>query len=489
MKRRWMMGAAALGAVAGCTPVEADTAAPEPLAVENSPDPQVETPTRTEDPDPTVGGSLSVEVVPQFSTVLAGSAGHLDVLVRIQAADAPGAERPALDLALVLDRSGSMRGEKLAAAKQAALETVRKLDTEDRLTFISYDDRVNVHTHRAKVGDGKALQREILGIMDGGGTALGPALRSGLDELTGSQRGEDALAHLMLLSDGLANEGESRPEVLAKWTANAFGEGVATSTLGVGLDYNEDLMTRIADAGGGRYHFIETGDQVPEVLADEFDGLTATVARNVSLEVDASAGIELGDIPGYPNVVDGDVLMAKVGSMAAGRKRELLVRMDYQAPKGDSMPLGTYTLKFRDVLDEGKPVEIVVKPKVAVSQDAAVVEASENYAVTVRAQEIDVAAALQSASQRVEEGQYEDARQQLQKKTEALRKEAAENPDVNYAPMLEDLEEAEKDLDRAKDSVIERKLYKKKNKAKAYKRSKAYKPSKKKSKSKRKLDL
>lgn len=467
-----MIGVAALSAAAGCTPVEVDTAEPEPLAVENSP---AATSAEVE-PTPTTAasqaGSLSVEVIPQYGKVLAGSAGHLDVLVRIQAAEVPGAKRPPLDLALVLDRSGSMAGEKLAAAKQAAMETIRKLGPHDRLTFISYDDRVNVHTHRAKVGNGDALRREVLRISDGGGTALGPALRSGLDELTGAQRSEDALAHLMLLSDGLANEGEARPEVLADWTSKAFGKGVATTTLGVGLDYNEDLMTRIADAGGGRYHFIETGEQVPEVLADEFAGLTATVARNVTFEVDAAPGIEPGEIPGYPNAVDGDVVMAKIGSISAGRKRELLVRMDYQPPQGDTMALGSYTLRFRDVLDDGAPVELVIKPSVSVTQDAAEVEASENYAVTVRAQEIDVAAALQAASEQVDRGDYEEARKDLKRKTESLQKQAAENPDVNFAPMLEDLQEAEGDLDRAKESVHERKLYQKKNKAKAYKKRK-----------------
>ena len=417
-------------------------------------------------------GSLSVEVIPGYGKVVAGSAGSLDVLVRVTGADVPGQERPALDLALVLDRSGSMAGEKIAAAKQAAIETVRKLDPEDRMTFISYDDRVKVHTRRAKVGNGRALEREILAVFDGGGTALGPALRSGLDRLAQARRGEDVLAHVMLLSDGLANEGESRPEVLARWASEAFADGVATSTLGVGLDYNEDLMTKIADAGGGRYHFIENGDKVPEVLADEFAGLSSTVARNVTLEVDPEQALEVQSIPGYPTVVDGDALMAKVGSMAASRKREVLVRMTYSAPQGESLTLGTYTLRFRDMLDDGRDAEIVVRPTVAVTQDADAAMASENLAVTVRAQEIDVAAELQRASESVDQGAYDDARNELRTKTEALKKQAAENPDVDYAPMIEDLEEAERDIDKAQSSQRERKLYLKKNKSKAYKKRK-----------------
>jgi Ca-activated chloride channel family protein len=276
----------------------------------------------------------------------------------------------------------------------------------------------------------------------------------------------------MLLSDGLANAGESRPDVLANWTSQAFGQGVATTTLGVGLDYNEDLMTRIADAGGGRYHFIENEDQVVEVLADEFAGLTATVARNVTFEVDPADGLEVGEVPGYPNVVDGDRVMARIGSISGGRKRELLVRMDYPAPQGGSLDLGTYTVRFRDVLDDGVAKEIVVRPTVAVTQDADAVAASENYAVTVRAQEFDVAAALQSATESVDRGDYEGAQQNLRRKGEALRQQAAENPEVDFAPMLQDLDEAEADLERAKSSVKERKRYQKKTKAKAYKKRK-----------------
>lgn len=470
--RRWMMVTAAVSVAVGCTPVEADTAEPQSLpVVANSPPVEVENEPIKDEPKQQEG-SLTVEVVPQFSKVLAGKGGHLDVLVRVQAASVPGAERPPLDLALVLDRSGSMAGAKLEAAKQAALETVRKLAPEDRLTFISYDDEVRVHTDRQRVGNGWTMRREILSIRPGGGTALGPALRSGLDGLSNGQRGEDAVAHLMLLSDGLANAGESRPDVLANWTSQAFGQGVATTTLGVGLDYNEDLMTRIADAGGGRYHFIENEDQVVEVLADEFAGLTATVARNVTFEVDPADGLEVGEVPGYPNVVDGDRVMARIGSISGGRKRELLVRMDYPAPQGGSLDLGTFTVRFRDVLDDGVAKEIVVHPTVAVTQDADAVAASENYAVTVRAQEFDVAAALQSATESVDRGDYEGAQQNLRRKGEALRQQAAENPEVDFAPMLQDLDEAEADLERAKSSVKERKRYQKKTKAKAYKKRK-----------------
>lgn len=469
----WILFAAA--GAAACTPVDSETAEPEIAPLVESPRPQPPQSSPPLRPKPEVGtqGSLTVEVVPGYDKILAGSSGPIDVLVRIKAVDVPGHERPPLDLALVLDRSGSMAGEKLAAAKQAALETVRSLDPEDRLTFISYDDNVKVHTRREVVGNGRKLRREILGIHDGGGTALGPALRDGLDELRGKKRNEEVLAHVMLLSDGLANEGESRPEILAKWASNAFASGVATSTLGVGLDYNEDLMTKIADAGGGRYHFIESGEQVPAVLAAEFAGLSSTVARSMSLEVTAGKGLESKAIPGYPNTVDGDAIVATVGSLAASGKREMMVQMQYTAPsQGQNMALGTFSVHFRDVLDDGAAKTITVQPTIALSQDQDEVEDSENLEVTVRAQELAVAASLQAASQQVDEGAYDKARKQLEEKSESLKREAAENPDVDYSDMIEEVDEAKEGIQEAERDIQQRKLYLKKNKSRAYKKRK-----------------
>jgi Ca-activated chloride channel homolog len=399
-----------------------------------------------------------------------GQAGTMDVLVRIRGLEQPGLERPPLDLAIVLDRSGSMSGDKILAVKEAALETLRKLEEGDRITVVTYDHEVVLQAERVLAGspEAKRLKGQLLGIDARGGTALGPALRRGLDVLEGAKRKPDVLAHLMLLSDGLANEGEQRPTVLSEWAANGFRKGIGVSTLGVGLDYAEDLMTRIADAGGGRYHFIERSDQVGEVLADEFAGLTATVARNVTLAVAPEGGLEVKEIPGYVTERDEKAMSARVGTMAAGGKRELLVRMRYAAPKGREMALGTFTVEFRDAMADGAPRTITAQPTVALTHDAKIVEKGEDYAVTVRAVELEVAAAMHQASQDVEHGRYEAAREVLHQARDEVRRKAAATPELALDPMVEELEEAEKKIESAKRSVEERKLYQKSFKAKAY---------------------
>jgi Ca-activated chloride channel family protein len=475
MVRRCVLGGTTAVLALACTPLEADSNEPEqqtPVSEVAETPAEVSSDVRIPDPKPKAEGSLTVEVLPRFPFVLQGQSGRMDVMVRVRAVEVPGEERPPLDLALIVDRSGSMAGDKLAAAKQAALETLRELDDDDLITFISYDDLVTVHSRRQKVAKSGATKRAMMAMTDGGGTALGPALADGLDLLRKAKRGEDVMAHVMLLSDGMANEGESRPEVLAQWTSAAHAGGVSVSTLGVGLDYNEDLMTKLADAGGGRYHFIEDSDKVAEVVAEEFAGLSSTVARNTTLSVAAEAGLEVEKIPGYPNTVDGGEVTAKVGSLTAGRKRELLVQMDYQAPKDQAMPLGTFTLRFRDTLADGVEREITLRPAVTVTADPKLVEDNENYAVTVRAYEFDVAATMQEATEAVDRGRYDDARSLLRTKREELKKQATQNPDLGLDGMVTELDEAEQKVGDAERSLQQRKLYKKSFKSKAYKRSK-----------------
>jgi Ca-activated chloride channel homolog len=471
-RARWIV--VLLSVAAGCTPIEAESNEPaqrvEPREPVGAVEPRVRDLADSHDSNAQVDGSLEVEVLPRFRSVLVGQAGTMDVLVRIRGLEQPGLERPPLDLAIVLDRSGSMSGDKILAVKEAALETLRKLEEGDRITVVTYDHEVVLQAERVLAGspEAKRLKGQLLGIDARGGTALGPALRRGLDVLEGAKRKPDVLAHLMLLSDGLANEGEQRPTVLSEWAANGFRKGIGVSTLGVGLDYAEDLMTRIADAGGGRYHFIERSDQVGEVLADEFAGLTATVARNVTLAVAPEGGLEVKEIPGYVTERDEKAMSARVGTMAAGGKRELLVRMRYAAPKGREMALGTFTVEFRDAMADGAPRTITAQPTVALTHDAKIVEKGEDYAVTVRAVELEVAAAMHQASQDVEHGRYEAAREVLHQARDEVRRKAAATPELALDPMVEELEDAEKKIETAKRSVEERKLYQKSFKAKAY---------------------
>ena len=208
---------------------------------------------------PVAQGPVSLEALTRFQTVHVGPNGaELDVLVRLKGQGEVPAERAPMDLVIVVDRSGSMRGDKIVAVKAAALKLLDRLQRDDRVTLISYSDDVTVDAFGGPVGpSGRALRDALMRVRAGGSTALGPALFKAIERLERADNGEARMAHVMLLSDGLANRGEQRPKIIGARAAGGFRVGVSVSTLGVGSDYNEDLMTRVADEGGGRYHFIK----------------------------------------------------------------------------------------------------------------------------------------------------------------------------------------------------------------------------------------
>src|SRR6185312_5072556 len=161
--------------------------------------------------------------------------------------------RPPLRLALVLDRSGSMEGPKLAVAKRCAVWLAERLRPQDELALVSFDDEVRLH---------------------------------------------------------------------AQLAATAAGERIGTTTIGIGSDFDEELLTRMADAGGGNAHYAETADAAPGIFTRELDGLTQIAAQNVSIEIRPRAEVQvLGILNEYPHIaVPGGVQVA-LGDAYAGEKR------------------------------------------------------------------------------------------------------------------------------------------------------------------------
>ncbi len=222
------------------------------------------------------------------------------------------ASRVPLNLALVLDRSGSMGGEKLEAARDAAAFLVRRLAPDDLVSIVTYDD--GVHT-LVQPGDGRSrtgLAQAINTIEPGGSTNLSGGWLRGR-ELVVAGRREPGMNRVLLLTDGLANVGIRDPQQLTSLCANARTNGVSTSTIGFGADYDEALLRAMADAGGGNAYYIETPDQAPGVFEEEIEGLLSLAAQNMAVEVRPSAAVRLTALlHDYPS-----------SAVAGGRRVEL----------------------------------------------------------------------------------------------------------------------------------------------------------------------
>ena len=245
-------------------------------------------------------------------------------MLELVAPEAPddGARAP-LSLSLVLDRSGSMAGEKLEVAKRCARWLVSQLRPEDEIAIVDYDEHVRLLAPRAPV-EAPALQAALDRIWPGGTTNLSGGWLKGLEQLRGCAA--ERARKILLLTDGLANVGVTDPEALVALTRTAAKRAIGTTTIGLGDDFDEDLLTAMADAGGGNAHYAPTADAAPAIFAAEADGLATLVAQNVSVEIRPAPEVEivavLNDFPAV--AVPGGIQLALGDAYGGDRRRVVL---------------------------------------------------------------------------------------------------------------------------------------------------------------------
>ena len=223
----------------------------------------------------------------------------LELLISVATPELPAElqarPRPPLNLALVIDRSGSMSGRKLSYARKAARFLAGELTARDRLAIVAFDDEVTLVMPSTPVSDPQPFLAAINTIHSGGCTALFDGWLAGATQVA-NHLDPAALNRVLLLSDGQANEGLTDQKQIAEKVAGLTTRGISTSAFGLGDGFDEDLMGAIASAGDGTLAFIENPGQLADLYASELQGLATTIGRKVSLGLRGKHGVELVDV-------------------------------------------------------------------------------------------------------------------------------------------------------------------------------------------------
>jgi len=255
-----------------------------------------------------------------------GGATHLRLTLR-STRDAPSG-RPHLSVHLVLDLSGSMRGESVERAREAAIALVDKLAATDDFSLVTFSSDAEVKVPDGPVGPRRdTIKKTIAGLVEGGGTNIGRGLELGYAQAQSKGIPEDAVRVVLLLSDGRANAGITSRDELARMALDAFQQGIQTSSFGLGADYDGELMSLIARDGAGGYYYLRDPEQISPALATELDKRLDPVATAVEVRVRLRPGVELLKVYGSRRLSEAE----------SARVRAVEVAADQQAQKRDGI--------------------------------------------------------------------------------------------------------------------------------------------------------
>ena len=335
-----------------------------------------------------------------------------------------------MELALVVDTSGSMAGAKIENARRAASMLIGKLKDGDIVALDAFSDtaRTVVPPTRVTAESRQQILRAIAGLTVSGSTNMFDGLTLAEGQVAAAPP-THPLRRIVVISDGIANVGPSSPETLGAIAQRGLRFRAQVTSLGVGNDYDERTLNALAVKSSGRLYHLAEPREMASILEGELRLLDATLASDSFVEIVPAPGVQLIGADGLrADWHEGGALRIPLGALHAGQHREALVRVRITDPatfEGQTRSLASVRLRFRDAQDSDleRVQEVVARTQLTSDANAIASHVSSRTKAIVAIQE---SAKLQiAAAQRINDGQFMDADKELARAEASLAAQAS----------------------------------------------------------------
>jgi Ca-activated chloride channel family protein len=361
-------------------------------------------------------------------------------------------ERPPVNLVIVLDRSGSMSGDKIEQAREAAVEALRRLDRRDVFSLVIYDHEVSTLISPQAPTDVLWLERQIRGITSRGNTALFAGVSQGAAELRKNLERRGFVHRVLLLSDGQANVGPSSADDLGRLGAALRREGIAVTTVGLGEGFNEDLMTALAQRSDGNHYYAAESGDLPRIFAKELGDVLDVVAQRVEITIEFPEGVRVIRSIGREAECRDRHVTFGLNQIYGGQEKFLLVEVEVPAAKADEVrTLARAQASFTDASGESRQ-ELRAEGSVRYTRDESLVKREANLKVQTEYASNAVAEAKSQAIALADAGRTDEAARVMRENSALLGSIASSYAN---APMAAVAEQAKKDAEEVEAKGID----------------------------------
>lgn len=360
---------------------------------------------------PISGEVMSITAILDNKYKLTGSQEATYLLVNFKAGKmVKQQERIPLNICMVIDKSGSMESEnKLENVKKAALFVIDHLKPTDFFSVITYDTHVYTTIPATQVHDKTELRTIIDRIVSGSSTNLSGGMMEGYAQVLKNYK-SGMVNRVLLLSDGLANAGITNPMQLKKIATEKNSQSLTLSTFGVGTDFNEDLMTTLAEFGGGNYYFISNPDDISTIFSQELLGLLSVVAQNVEIDFQPAPAVQLLQTFGYQSQQTGNQIIVKLNDIFSEEEKTVLFKLKTPVETATDFKIGDLKVVYDDVILKNERVEKSFSPVLTFTHDKNLIVSGSNRLVKENMALFESTLMLDEAITSVDQREFEKAK-------------------------------------------------------------------------------